>query len=233
LFEGDREAWVDTEKKNLSFFQGDAFVAGPPIAAIERLLELREEALAARNVAAEDLSPSPAVARSVERFWRRYREENDRREAAPPSPAETKSRVLEEHESAVRPLDIADDLRVPEPGSFEGATLATPNLVEIAERADWQQVVHNGGPPCFHLGSERFCLRAERWAGHEPDAGPHGHPFASFADFLADVVDTAAREALAELRGILARGRPADNLSYLGIALAVRELDEFAERFKP
>jgi hypothetical protein len=37
-----------------------------------------------------------------------------------------------------------------------------------ATRADWQQVVLNGGPPCFHYESERerFCLSAERWRGH-------------------------------------------------------------------
>lgn len=33
--------------------------------------------------------------------------------------------------------------------------------------ADWDQVVGNGGPPCFHLDGARFCLRAKRWAGHE------------------------------------------------------------------
>lgn len=40
--------------------------------------------------------------------------------------------------------------------------------VEAARVADWQQVVLNGGPPCFHCGdSDRwFCLRARRWDGH-------------------------------------------------------------------
>ena len=38
-----------------------------------------------------------------------------------------------------------------------------------ARNADWGQVVGNGGPPCFHLKGERFCLRAERWAGHGSD----------------------------------------------------------------
>lgn len=33
---------------------------------------------------------------------------------------------------------------------------------------DWQQVVLNGGPPCFHLSEDgRFCGRAQRWDGHE------------------------------------------------------------------
>jgi hypothetical protein len=71
LHEGDREAWAATDKKNVSFFQGNAFVAGPPVAAIERLLDLRRAAIA----------ESPA----------------------PPS--------------------IAEDLKAPEPGSFEGAEI--------------------------------------------------------------------------------------------------------------
>lgn len=38
--------------------------------------------------------------------------------------------------------------------------------LQAAEHMDWQQVVLNGGPPCFHLEDGRFCGRAERWAGH-------------------------------------------------------------------
>jgi hypothetical protein len=54
-------------------------------------------------------------------------------------------------------------------------------LVAAAEQADWQQVVLNGGPPCFHYESdrERFCLRAKRWAGHNVD-----HHFVSLAGLL-------------------------------------------------
>ena len=43
--------------------------------------------------------------------------------------------------------------------------------LKAAENMDWQQVVLNGGPPCFHLEDGRFCGRAERWAGH--DGNPH------------------------------------------------------------
>lgn len=41
-------------------------------------------------------------------------------------------------------------------------------ILAAAENMDWQQVVLNGGPPCFHLDEfgVRFCGRAERWAGH-------------------------------------------------------------------
>lgn len=41
-------------------------------------------------------------------------------------------------------------------------------LIAAAKGADWQQVVQNGGPPCFHIEDDgRFCLRAQRWAGHD------------------------------------------------------------------
>jgi hypothetical protein len=39
-------------------------------------------------------------------------------------------------------------------------------LAEALKDIDWQQVVLNGGPPCFHIENGRFCLRAERWMGH-------------------------------------------------------------------
>ncbi len=57
------------------------------------------------------------------------------------------------------------------------------HLLKAAQNADWQQVVLNGGPPCFHFESERgkFCLRAERWPGH----GKAHHAFVSLADLLA------------------------------------------------
>lgn len=37
-----------------------------------------------------------------------------------------------------------------------------------AATMDWQQIVLNGGPPCFHLepNAIKFCGRAERWQGH-------------------------------------------------------------------
>lgn len=40
-------------------------------------------------------------------------------------------------------------------------------LLEAAKHMDWQQVVLNGGPPCFHLEEDGyFCGRAERWHDH-------------------------------------------------------------------
>jgi len=52
---------------------------------------------------------------------------------------------------------------------------ATPQM-------DWQQVVLNGGPPCFAVldGEETwFCGRAERWAGHNGE-----HTFVSLQDYI-------------------------------------------------
>lgn len=46
-------------------------------------------------------------------------------------------------------------------------------LIEALDKADWQQVAFNGGPPCFHIKDDgAFCLCAKRWAGHD-----HYHPF--------------------------------------------------------
>jgi hypothetical protein len=71
------------------------------------------------------------------------------------------------------------------------ATLAAYD--RAAYRADWTQVVLNGGSPCFFLergaphGATRFCLRAERWAGHtDKDQWPE-HRFVSLPA-LFDVV---------------------------------------------
>ena len=64
-------------------------------------------------------------------------------------------------------------------------------LIRAAAFADWQKVVLNGGPPCFHLQSRgAFCLRAERWDGHSgnnPD-----HAFVSLADLLSEFQEGAA-----------------------------------------
>ena len=45
----------------------------------------------------------------------------------------------------------------------------TRKVLAAFRLADWQQVVLNGGPPCFHVERDgRFCFRAERWPGHGP-----------------------------------------------------------------
>src|SRR5258708_20811377 len=68
-------------------------------------------------------------------------------------------------------------------------------LREAAKNADWQQVVLNGGPPCFHIDPEgiepRFCLRAKFWAGHDDM-----HNFVSLAQLLAALADQASQPAV-------------------------------------
>jgi hypothetical protein len=62
---------------------------------------------------------------------------------------------------------------------------------------DWQQVVLNGGPPCFHVEDGRFCLRAERWEGHDLL-----HRFVSLRSLLAADPEesdlAAARDAIVD-----------------------------------
>lgn len=61
---------------------------------------------------------------------------------------------------------------------------------------DWQQVVMNGGPPCFaQLEDEagRYCGRAERWEGHDGE-----HKFVSLADLLITVRAEARAETFKE-----------------------------------
>lgn len=36
----------------------------------------------------------------------------------------------------------------------------------LLSQMDWQQVVLNGGPPCFFIEGPQFCGRTERWQGH-------------------------------------------------------------------
>lgn len=53
-------------------------------------------------------------------------------------------------------------------------------LLLAAEQMDWQQVVLNGGPPCFHLYEDGgFCGRAKRWRGHNTE-----HDFISLSQLL-------------------------------------------------
>lgn len=59
-------------------------------------------------------------------------------------------------------------------------------IFRAAANMDWQQVVQNSGPPCFHLENERFCGRAESWTGHERTRF-ESHPFISLLDLLKSV----------------------------------------------
>lgn len=63
-----------------------------------------------------------------------------------------------------------------------------------AEKVDWQQIVLNGGPACFHMDPDRqgkFCLRAERWPGHKDE--DVGHKFVSLADLIDHVSNAATK----------------------------------------
>jgi len=56
-------------------------------------------------------------------------------------------------------------------------------IINAAENMDWQQVVLNGGPPCFHIQPNgRFCGRAKLWIGHK--SPQQDHCFISLADLL-------------------------------------------------
>lgn len=59
------------------------------------------------------------------------------------------------------------------------------DTILAAKAMDWQQVVMNGGPPCFYLEDDGyFCGRAEEWVGHEIDEPIHG--FVSLDDLLTE-----------------------------------------------
>lgn len=70
-----------------------------------------------------------------------------------------------------------------------------------ATQMDWQQVVLNGGPPCFFVEGPQYCGRAERWTGHGNKAA---HDYVSLHDLLATVRkaerEAAFKEALVALR---------------------------------
>ncbi len=66
-------------------------------------------------------------------------------------------------------------------------------IIRAAENMDWQQVVLNGGPPCFYLQDDgRFCGRAERWDGHFSHGidSPTIHTFVSISSLIRALADT-------------------------------------------
>lgn len=67
-------------------------------------------------------------------------------------------------------------------------TPAAPDERDAA-RMDWQQVVLNGGPPCFFVEGPQYCGRAERWPGHGNNAF---HGYVSLESLLATVRAEAA-----------------------------------------
>ena len=63
---------------------------------------------------------------------------------------------------------------------------AASDLLLACERADWMQVVLNGGPPCFHLEGAKFCLRARAWIGHDR---PRFHAYVSLRELLSTALE--------------------------------------------
>jgi hypothetical protein len=86
---------------------------------------------------------------------------------------------------------------------------------KAAANMDWTQVVLNGGPPCFHIEDGRFCGRAYRWPGHDPERKIH--KFISLEKLLIDTaqndslqssLDEARRECEAVSRGAIKIHQP-------------------------
>lgn len=66
------------------------------------------------------------------------------------------------------------------PEKLQATPARVARLRRAAEQMDWQQVVLNGGPPCFHVCRDgNFCGRAQRWEGHNSI-----HKFVALADLL-------------------------------------------------
>lgn len=91
-------------------------------------------------------------------------------------------------------------MNAPTGNSALAASAGSAGLFEAAKRADWIQVALNaigtGAAPCFHLENGRFCLRADRWAGHEEvhAKGP-GHHFVSLEALLRSMSPNAPGSA--------------------------------------
>lgn len=63
---------------------------------------------------------------------------------------------------------------------------------------DWQQVILNGGPPCFAVldGEETwYCGRAQRWVGHDGE-----HKFISLDDLISAAERRGRDERDSDLR---------------------------------
>lgn len=84
--------------------------------------------------------------------------------------------------------------------------------VEEAPQMDWQQVILNGGPPCFALLDDEegwYCGRAQRWDGHDGE-----HEFVSLDDLIKagriKALEEAARIAESFYKPLQYRVNPLD-----------------------
>jgi hypothetical protein len=99
----------------------------------------------------------------------------------------------------------------PSPSAVPIAPQEAERLIAAAKQADWMQVVLNYGPPCFHLEeSGRFCLRAERWAGHVKGGTYPEHTFIPLDALLAARLPAEARPSPTEPTklSIVVNGQP-------------------------
>ena len=104
----------------------------------------------------------------------------------------------------------------PDPVSPTTPESAARELTDAALRMDWQQVVLNGGPPCFRLeGGGRFCGRAVRWHS------AHTHGFVS----LADLIREAERRGVEREREACAR--IAETHPFPGTIMSPADVDRF------
>lgn len=105
-------------------------------------------------------------------------------------------------------------------------------LINAAQNADWVQVVVNGGPPCFHLEGERFCLRAQRWDGHGETTA--FHPFVSLAELLASINEGIKTPA--EIRQMVATLQAFNSRTETGMSwhdLEIRALEWVLGEYPP
>ena len=108
----------------------------------------------------------------------------------------------------------------------------TPATKKALGCVDWGQVVANGGPPCFHVESGRFCLRAERWGGHNlPEAKADiGHNFVSLDTFCEAESKLAAAAERETIISMLWSKR--DRCEDIGKVESAQTLDDLMKAFR-
>ena len=99
-----------------------------------------------------------------------------------------------------------------------------------APQMDWQQVVLNGGPPCFaQLEDEAgwYCGRAQRWEGHDGD-----HKFVSLANLLATVRREVWQEAI-RVAQVSAKKSQVAGLNIAAAEILIRRLERASAKKCP
>lgn len=70
----------------------------------------------------------------------------------------------------------------------------TKKILLAAKNADWEQVMLNGGPPCFRFEEGRFCLRAKRW--HDETGKVSGWEYVPLDQLLKDYGNKRVAESM-------------------------------------